>query len=314
MYDRFDQPPGQQLAGLINLYNNVNIDPSLYSFDIPTIIDDSGKTIVNARVGIYGNQQEFQLEYYKLDPSTIPDLSPLAINLVTWVSKQDFFDNIFKRTGFYVDPNHVTIYMMRDDVETLLLDDDIPPLDGVLQIRFSDTHLTYMGHLDVIVRESIQYLDDTIAKMMDTRHFYHSGTADKPPVELYLPNGVLTTETIDSSLSSTLDRLLYETPTGAVGGTVSNLTQVLSILTKDTWVMSDNELPFNLKNATVVYNGFVTGTYNVNDIRFNYVLILQLGALCKNLSGVIRIGYRYSTIKVPSNIVYQQASILPICE
>ncbi|MGL5397347.1 MAG: hypothetical protein ACRDBQ_19020 [Shewanella sp.] len=68
------------------------------------------------------------------------------------------------------------------------------------------------------------------------------------------------------------------------------LAEILKAVTKDDWVVFRNPMPFNLKEATIVYNGVNKDEFPTNP-TYNNVLIVSLSMFCINFADRMYIHY-----------------------
>jgi predicted metalloprotease len=77
-------------------------------------------------------------------------------------------------------------------------------------------------------------------------------------------------------------------------------------------VDTTKDTDFNVAGIRVLYNGLVSKEHPVTDHAFNYVIAFELGSQCSNLSGVLKIAYRYSDSLTPANQPYNRAAPMPL--
>lgn len=84
----------------------------------------------------------------------------------------------------------------------------------------------------------------------------------------------------------------YATELISAGTNISlvRLAEILKAVTKDDWVVFRNPMPFNLKEATIVYNGVNKDEFPTNP-TYNNVLIVSLSMFCINFADRMYIHY-----------------------
>jgi len=336
--NRFNLPSKRLLVEMINKFNGVRLDPTQLVFGTPELLKDDGLTSVTVKFDdkMPWDQSTRPLQYYRVEANKHPDLSRMVIHSGPLVSDIGLINELLIQRGLYLEPGLVEIQEIyggleadQSDLNTRIVNahlngfNDVteppytpnPDLDRNFKITFKPEHLVFFGHIYVMVRPVIALMDTTIARHMDFRAYYADGKGGRPPVDLYMPKGVLLMPDEPKALPGKLraETYLYEQKVGPLTELNSLLATVLTDLTGDAWHYTpDAALDFNIYNSTITYNGLVSSEFNADDPRYGYVLCLELGDLCRNLSGVLRIGYRYSSSTVPTNQQYNPSSVTPI--
>jgi hypothetical protein len=336
--NRFNLPSKRLLVEMINKFNGVRLDASQLVFGTPELLKDDGLTSVTVKFDdkMPWDQSTRPVHYYRVEANKHPDLSHLVIHANPVLTDGELITQLLAQRGLYLEPELIEIQEIygpldsdQNDIGNRIVNahlngfDDVeaepyvpnPDLDRNFKITFKPEHLVFFGHVYVMVRPVLALMGTTIARNMDFRQYYADGKGGRPPVDLYMPKGVLLMPEEFPSLPGKLraETYLYERKVGAVTELNSLLATILTELTGDAWHYTpDAVLDFNIYNSTISYNGLVSSEFNTDDPRYGYVLCLELGDLCRNLSGVLRIGYRYSSSTVPTNQQYNPSSVTPI--
>lgn len=337
--NRFNKPSKQLLVEMINKFNGVSLDADKLIFSDPEELQGDGKTEVKVKfqTNTGWSNEERPVTYYRIEANRLEDLSHLVINNDVLPDNEALLKAIFDQCGVLLEPDVIEIQEIYGGLTANQADitnrvklnflkgfDEVvdvpfqPPTDTDrdFKITFKDNHLVFFGHIYVLARPVIKLLDSTIARRMDFRDFYKDGVYGRPPIDLYIPQGRL----LISELTRTpigdpkqTEAYLYEQKAGPIIDVGNRLVGILMALTGDLWHYTpDATADFNIYNSTILYNGLVTPEYSADDSRYSYVMVIELGALCRNLSGKLRIGYRYSAPGVPANHQYNPASATPL--
>lgn len=336
--NRFDKPSKELLVGMINKYNGVRLDPKQLVFGKPTLLDGSGLTEVSIQFheSMGWSREQKPLTYHRIEANRMPDLRTLVIHQESYDGQDALLKAVFDQCGVLLEPelldiqevfgyvdedqSQLAVVVVTTDLtgftptaeEELVID---PNGDRSFKLTFKEDHLVYFGYLHVVVRPALKLLNTTIARRMDFRQYYIDGNLHRPPVDLYVPHGrLLVGDTWpDRNEAKVVEAYLYELKPVQLSVLNGRLAEFLCEMTGDPWTyVADTPSAFNIYNSTISYNGLVSDVNSVGDPRYSYVLIIQLGSLCENLSGVLRIGYRYSSSQVPTNQQYNPASANPI--
>lgn len=336
--NRFNLPSKRLLVEMINKFNGVRLDPTQLVFGTPELLKDDGLTSVPVKFDdkMPWDQSTRPLRYYRVEANRHPDLSHLVIHASPALTDNELIAQLLAQRGLYLEPELIEIQEIfggldadQTDINNRIVNahlngfNDVteapyvpsPDLDRNFKITFKPNHLVFFGHLYVMVRPVLHLLDTTIARNMDFRQYYLDGKGGRPPIDLYVGNGVLLMPDQFPLLPGKLraETYLYERKVGPVTENMADIATILTQLTGDAWHYTPNSvLDFNIYNSTITYNGLVSSEFNADDPRYGYVLYLELGDLCRNLSGVLRIGYRYSSSTVPTSQQYNPSSVNPI--
>lgn len=337
--NRFNKSSKQLLVEMINAFNGVQLEADKLTFSDPEMLQADGKTEVKVmfRTNLGCSDEQRPVTYYRIEANRLEGLSHLVINSALIPDNTALLKAIFDQCGVLLEPELITIQEIyggltanQSDITNRVkrpflqgFDEELdqpfvpdPDTDRDFLITFKDDHLVFFGRIQVLVRPALTLLGTTIARRMDFRDFYKDGAYARPPIDLYVPQGRLLVPdhlvTVLGDCKKT-EAYLYEQKAGPINALGSRLADVLASLTGDLWhYTSDVVQDFNIYNSTILYNGLVTPEYSADDSRYSYVMVIELGALCRNLSGKLRIGYRYAAPGVPANRQYNPASATPL--
>lgn len=337
--NRFNKPSKSLLVEMINKFNDTKLDASKLLFGVPVPLQADGLSSVTVkfRTDLGWSTEQRPVTYYRIEANRDEQLGRLVIHAETLADTPALLKAIFDQTGVLLEPelievqelfgglladqqditNRVTRPFLKgfDEVVDLPYQPD-PDLDRDFKITFKPEHLIFFGYLYVLVRPAINLLGNNISRRMDFRDFYKDGVFGRPPIDLYIPGGTLLIGPQHSTVvgdSKKTQAYLYEQKGGPIVAINNQLANILMALTGDVWHYTpDATVDFNIYNSTILYNGLVTPEYSADDPRYSYVMVIQLGEKCRNLSGVLRIGYRYSSPSTPANHQYNPASATPL--
>lgn len=332
----FSKPSKEQLVDYINRKNNRLLDPDLLLFGIPVLLDETGLTEVDISFKSTSgwSQEKSRFTYNRIDLSIMLRGQAMVVH-VSDDSEAAVYKAIFEQYGIFIEPELSTLTLDALSLPDLTPIDELPsfepegvePLPPVVEdpppylinknytLRMDAGNLVYFGSIRVVTRRSIELLGTTIDSLLDLREFYATGSMDLPRIDLLTPNGVF--QLTDSGFGLTTRRAyesyLFNIPVDTILGPDTKLASILSVITGDTWV-SDEARPsnFNLKGSRVLHNGFVSKDYPSHAPAFNYVIAVELGKFCANLTGVLKIAYRYSDANNPSNLPYDRSYVAPL--
>lgn len=331
--DRFNKPSKELLVEMINKFNGVRLEPGQLVFGTPTLLQGDGLTSipVKFRSDMGWSDEEQHIRYFRIEANRHPELRSLVVHSEYVADSASLLKLVFDQCGVVLEPDVVIVkeiyggleadqYNLSTRIATphltgfnTIIDEPWrpdPELDRNFRITFADEHLLYFGHLHVMVRPALVHLGQTIAKRMDFRAFYQDGNLNRPPVDIYLPKGrILVGEgQPDPEGPRSVEAYLYEQQAGPILAVEPGMAVLLTSLTGDSWVsQSGTVTDFNIYNSTILYNGLVSSQYSTDDPRYGYVMAIELGDACRNLSGLLRIGYRYSSSVTPANRQYNLA-------
>lgn len=332
---RFSKASKPLLVDYINKLNNRAYTPEQFVFGTPTLLNDSGLSQVEIGFAASTGWDTARrtLTYNRVDLNLPLGEKPIVVHTED-DSPAGVLRAIYQQYGLLIEAEHVEMELVTSSFYDHVRHPDLPGFDiadlqlGIPEIPeaphipeylnnknyrmvFKPTHLIFFGELQVLTRRSLDLLGTTIDSLMDLRDFYKDGNFDKPPVDLYLPSGELL---LTDDLVPYVDRRHYESQLHivmpdsqiAVG---SILPKVLRKLTGDPWTATpEHNVDFNLFGAKVLHNGFVSKNFHCKDPAFNYLLAVDLNDRCANLSGVLKLGYRYSDSKTPGNLPYDRSA------
>lgn len=337
LISRYNKKSKELLVDYINQINNRLLVSDQLVFGVPVLLNDSGLSQVE--IGFSSStgwdSSKRTLTYNRVDLNMVLHDAPVVVHVLE-STPTAIFAALLSQYGLLLEPDTVELTLITTNLSNAVWNKDLPGFetaDGTpvviepvepayldnqnYRLRFKDSHLIFFGEIKIYTRRSLELLGGTIDSLMDLRNFYNDGNFLRPPVDLYTPGGQFLLMDVEPDMVQTerrmFEALLYKIKTGEiiVRGTI--LESLMRKMTGDYWVAADtSDLPFNLFGATVLYNGYVSKDYHVDDPAYNYVLALQLGPACNNLSGVIKIGYRYSDSQMPGNLKVDHAAVLGI--
>lgn len=329
---RYSKSSKELLVDYINATNNRLLKPEQLLFGLPVNEGEEGLTSVDIKfASTNGWSEEVQrLMYRRVDINQILNDEPCAVH-VPVLTEAAIVAALYEQYGLKLEPELITVELA--DVNFVAIapitdtvgfqPEDAPeepePLPALQNTNYlvtmSSDHLIFTGSFKVITRQSLTLLGATIDSLLNLRQFYSDSNQGLPPVDLILEEGEL--KLSDAYMSHddrrAVESYLYTIPTGYVWADLVNLPQLLRRLTGDEWVsVPDQALPFNVHGSEVIYNGFVSVAHTVKDPAYNYVFCLDLSKWCNNITGVLKIAYRYSDSKVPGNLPNNHASTPPL--
>lgn len=333
---RFGKKSKDLLVDYINEHNNRLLAPDQLDFGTPSTMDDTGLTEIAVSFAPemgWSDEKEI-MAYYRVEPSLFLRGQPISI-YVTGYSDVEICNAIFEQYGLFIEPEFITLELVTQSLPDITPVTDLPgfepedaepeppvemPTPGYLDNRnykltFKQTHLIFFGEVQVQTRRAMQSLGNPIDSLIDLRQFYTDGNMGVPPVDLLIPKGELyvTREYYPALEQIRSDEsYLYGLKAGQVISLAPPITRILSNLTGDDWISSPDANDFNLYGSTVIYNGFVSKDQTLEESGYNWVVAIELDARCTNLTGIVKIGYRYASDKVPGNNPFNQSSVPPL--
>lgn len=339
-FDRYGKKCKDLLVDYINDHNNRALAPDQLVFGDPVTKDDTGLTeIVVGFSPLTGWSDEKEvMAYYRVEPAKFLFGKPMVIYISGYTST-DIYNAIYQQYGILIEPGLVELELVTRsfpdaapntqilgfqpvDDEPLLLtpaprDADVPAYleNRNYRLRFKQTHLIFFGEIEIYTRRAVESLGTSIDSLMDLREYYSDGNMNLPQVDLLIPRGELFVDEL--AIPAYADRraveaMLFNLKQGDPVSTSSKLPALFRKLTKDDWISVSEMADFNLCGAKILYNGLVYKDYTLGKDAYNYVVAIELSGRCQNLTGIIKIGYRYSDSKIPGNNPYNQASVLPL--
>lgn len=303
---RFSKPGKELLIDSINYTNNRGLTSKQVDFGVPVLISPDGTTRIQVlfKDTTGWSPLEEELTYIRSRFSDIPGCSKLSIHS-DYTDEIGIYDDVFEQYGLKLEPEYVTLTKV-DEGEY-----------GVVNYLLTFvSHPIFIGEVSLQVRPSLELLGTSIGQLMDLREYYLSGTMNKPPVDLYCPNGEMlldSTVVPDNTQRATYELALFSILTDSPVQPGTPLVDILSSLTGDDWISElGDPAPFNLNGATVLYNGLRTDEYQVESPAFAYVMVIELSDSCSNLQGLITIGYQYSSPYGAGMLLNDQAANPPI--
>lgn len=306
--DRYSKPCKEMLVAFINKANGKSFSPDSIRFGVPTLLSPDGVSQVDVSFTTDTGWSDtvVPLTYTRVDLQTQPAISPMIIHSNDF-TVEAILPAIFEQYGVLLEPELLDLSSVDEDVESGT---------GTLLITFKPEHLLFFGTIQVYVRPSIELLGTTIRDTLALREFYVDGNVNLPPVDTVIPRGELKLNDLTGIHYTQVRQYETELRTLAPGVELIDTTVVSDILqgiTGDVWYFSSVEPgPFNLSGATVIYNGLTGDVLNFTDGEYNYVIGIQLGSLCSNLTGVIKLGYKYASPGKLANQMYDNAASMPI--
>jgi len=333
---RFGKKSLDLLVDYINEHNNRALRPDQLVFGNPSTMDDTGLTEIEVGFAVetgWSDEKEI-MAYYRVEPSLFLRGQPISI-YVTGYTDVEICNAIFEQYGLFIEPEFITLTLVAESLADLTPVGDLPGFDGEdeepeppvempppgyldnrnYKLLFKQNHLIFFGEIQVQTRRAMQSLGNPIDSLMDLRTFYTDGNMNVPPVDLLIPKGELYLSSVkypDLGERHALQNMLFGIKTGTTLVSARYPAGLLETLTGDSWVSEIDPADFNLEGATVIYNGFVSKDQSLDDSGYNFVIAIELGPLCTNLTGILKIGYKYASSKTPGNNPFNQASILPL--
>ena len=312
---RYSKNSKDLLVDYINATNNRLLKPEQLQFGLPTHEGEENLTAVDIKfASTNGWSEEVQrLLYRRVDIGQLLNNEPLAVH-VPELTAEAINAALYEQYGLKLEPELITIDLIPPG--EVPVPDPLPAFqNSEYLVTISGDHLIFVGSFKVITRQSLTLLGATIDSLLNIRQFYSDSNQGLPPVDMILEEGEL--KLSDAYMSHddrrAAESWLYTFPTGFVWSDLEKLPQLLRRLTGDEWVsVPDQALPFNVHGSEVIYNGFVSVAHTVKDPAYNYVFCLDLSKWCNNITGVLKIAYRYSDSKVPGNLPFNHASTPPL--
>lgn len=274
---------------MINYTNNRGLTSKQVDFGVPVAISGDGHTripvLFKETTGWSPLNEE--LTYIRSRLTDIPGCERLSIHS-DYTDEQGIFDDLFEQYGLKIEPEYVDLAEVSHD-----------EFGSVNYLLTFVSHPIFIGEIELQVRPSLELLGTSIGQLMDLREFYKTGSTARPPVDLYCPNGEMLLDSRvvpDRTVLNAYELALFSTLSDSPILAGTPLVDILTSLTGDQWVCeAEAPSPFNLHNAIILYNGLRTEQYHVEAATFGYTMAIELSDFCENLSGVITIGYQYST-------------------
>lgn len=330
---RFNKKTKDLLVDFINARNNRGFDPGQFEFGDPVAVNDLGVTSLKFkfRDELGWGDDKHAFTYVRQDVNHLLGNAAIVIH-VPDNSEAAIINALLEQYGWLVEPEFVEFEIVTRDITTTAPNVELPgfdaeesdetipePLPPALDnrnyvMRFKPENLIYYGEVKIFTRKSIVLLGQTIDSLLDLRAYYAPGHFQLPFVDMFANKGTfyVTDEKLGYELRRSWEAALYGLAVGDVFADTSIFPALLTKLTGDPWHGDNKPGPFNLCSGKVIHNGFVSKDYNVCDPAFNYVLAVELGHLCDNLQGILKIAYRFSSSKDPGSLRYDPSSILPI--
>lgn len=338
---RFSLPGKDLLVGFLNRKNNLQIKvDQLEVRGDPIPRSDDGETLLKVKFlppfEHPAHSAVAELLYYRI--SIAEQLMGMSISVyVSAHDKTSLLDAIFEQAGLYLEPDLVDIDELDQDIETSApnqqlngfapdqsADPEEEPLNPpALQnktylVTISPKHLMFYGSFELKTREALRTAPKDIDSLLDLRRWYATNPGDRYPIDLIIPGGELCLGDIpDVKAVRQWESELYKIKTGAIfGNTADSLPAVeviLSALTGVTWINENRFADYNLMHAKVIYNGRVSAANSFPDPSYSYVLAIELAGMCTNVSGILKIGYRYSVLQ-PYRSDVDPSAIPPIIQ
>lgn len=333
---RYGKKSKELLVDYINDHNNRDLRPDQLVFGAPSTMNEFGLTeVVVGFSPLTGWSDEKEtMAYYRIEPSLFLKGQPMVI-YVGGYTDTDIYNAIYQQYGILIEPEFAQLELITRSFPDAAGNvpvggfgpedaPDEPPVEGPVPaylenrdyiLRFKQNHLIFFGEVKLYTRRAVESLGTSIDSLMDLRKYYADGNMNLPAVDLLIPKGELyvSRDTFpDHTHRRGIESILYAMKTNNLLDAAWQLPVILKDLTEDEWVATETPSKFNLYGAKVIYNGFVSKEQTLDDTGYNFVVAVELGKLCTNLTGIIKIGYQYSSSNVPGNNPYNQASVLPL--
>lgn len=333
---RFSKPSKELLVDYINSKNSRQLTSAQLNFANPVLQDPTGlSTIEVTFANSTGWSSEVQkLTTYRVDLQAVLEGNPLVV-YVTENTDDAILAAIRTQYGLLLEKELVTIQLIERSLEESAEVTDVgsfdpadssapvvvdmtptPYLDNLnYTVTFSNDHLIFFGQLQVCTRRALTLMGKDIDSLLDLREFYSDCNYGLPKVDLLIQNGEL--YVTKGSFPYVVQRKVWNTrlyayKTDDVIPADDLIAQLVQALEGSAWVSKPTRMSFNLYGSKILYNGFVSTDYSLGDAAYNYVLALELSDYCDNLTGVVKIGYQFSSSEVPGNITNNRASVLPL--
>jgi len=333
---RYGKKSKDLLVDYINDHNNRDLQPDQLVFGPPSTMNEYGLTEIT--VGFspdtgWGDEKQV-MAYYRVEPSVFLKGQPLVI-YVSGYTDTDIYNAIYQQYGILIEPEFAQLELITrslpDATRNVMVNgfdaessngEPVPqePVPAYLEnrnytLQFKQTHLIFFGELQIYTRRAVESLGISIDSLLDLRTYYADGNMNVPPVDLLIPKGELyiSRELFpEHATRRGLESMLYAMKVNNLLDVAWQMPTLLRVLTKDHWMAQTEPSAFNLYGAKVIYNGFVSKDQTLENAGYNFVVAIELGVLCTNLTGIIKIGYQYSSSDIPGNNPYNQASVLPL--
>ena len=332
---RFSKKSKELLVDYINFHNNRRLAPEQLKFGIPVLKNETGLSGVD--VGFadstgWGSETEEML-YQRVELRTVLRGQPLVIYTPGY-TVTDIVGAIFDQYGILIEPEFIDLQLVTRDFDDAAANnaltgfdaEDVPAVEPPevippylenrnYKIVFKNTHLTFFGDVDVYTRRAIQSLGLTIDSRMNLQDFYTDGNMGLPLVDVLIPKGevyITRAKFPDLANRRGYESMLHALAKGWSIDKAWQLPLLLKELTGDAWNAGEEPGPFNLFGSKVAYNDFVSKDYTLENAGYNFVIAIELGERCNNLTGLLKIGYQYSDSQTPGNNPYNQSSTLPL--
>lgn len=299
--DRFGKPSKELMVDFINAWNRTRLTTEQLRFTDVTTLSDTGLAQVSIEFEHHTgwSSDSTPLTYYRYAVSSITNGAPIVIHTES-LDPDEIYSAIYEQYGLLFERDLSTLNLVQGE-----------PEDDNFDLVIHDDHLIFYGTVRVIVRPAISLNETRIDSKMDLRLFYADGNRQRPPIELYATRGEFHVNGLPTEHQRLFEYELRKISEQSSIAETSPILDLLELLTGDEWVSVPEESPFNLYGARFVYNDRTSADYPITDHRYNYVLVLELGDLCTNLSGMLRIAYRYAEQRPLTNQP-NNASIFPI--
>jgi hypothetical protein len=330
----FSKPSKEQLVDFINYKNDRLFAPEQISFGLPALLEPTGLSTVDLMfvdpTGWTSDKAPFR--YNRVDIAML-----IGGPFVIWVkehTEEAVYQAILEQYGILIEKDVSELNLISRSLVDITPVHEIPSFDAVDEedsevvepfppaldnrnyvLAMLPGHLLWYGNIKVHTRRAIEGLGTSIDSRMDLREFYKTGSYDLPRVDLLTPNGVylLCEQGISHKERRAYESVLYGIAKGTILGTDTTLAAILSQLTGDPWVAVDGQqVDFNLRGSEVVYNGFVSKDFPSHVQAYNYVIAINLGELCGNLTGLLKIAYRYADTNTPSDLLYDRSHVMTV--
>lgn len=306
--NRYSKPCKELLIDYINHVNGKEFTYEQLEFGVPTLMESNGLSQVPMKFtsATGWDDTTVPLTYWRIEPSTIAGLSGLVIHSNDR-TEEAILQAVFEQYNLLLEPELIVL---------IAIPEETTPTYANFRLEFKPEHLLFFGELLIHVRPAIELLGTTIRDLLELRDFYKDGNTQLPPVDVVIPNAEL--KLTNDPPFTYEQRRKYETalraiPNGQLLVENTVVAEMLSIMTGDIWYADGTaDGPFNLFGAKVVYNDLTGDNMTFSDGAYNYVFAIELGSRCSNLTGVLKIGYRYASPHIPNNQPYDRASVLPI--
>ncbi len=245
--------------------SDVRINPT------PTEIRNTGfmrDTAATVKAVFGGNFKEnTDITYRRIDADTVFGKTVAVIPPKGQGSTYDLIPDLNAMYG---------LALQNSDIENEII--NLRTLPVTVNVKFLADCPAWIGEIPVVIRRIPVDLANVVLNNELPAQRYPTGQTDLIQGDLYTYSrdfNQYSDTLVDVGLNTPLDDVM----------TILNV-----VFTPDVWVIRASPAPFNLNNATIVYNGPVTLPYSSRR-GFNRVLVISLDKTCTNMVGRLILHY-----------------------